>query len=194
LAGGKGPDSTAGSADAVLAAMALASAYECVVAISGVEDWVTDGKTCVAISNGVPGLTKITGVGCSLSGLAAVFLAVRPVSRKTNPWRSLKLCEVRAPESCANNCDVLIEHQLSSTGQVVPLPQTFRDRRARARHPRRRCNLAMNRSTLTCCAHPSTLQHYPYLSDKTLPKQKKTQGTRGRVFFRKRTEWQRVGL
>lgn len=75
---GKGPDSMGESGMAVQAAMALARAFGCVVAVSGKEDWVTDGERCCVVSNGVALLTRVTGVGCALSALAAAFLALHP--------------------------------------------------------------------------------------------------------------------
>eukprot|EP00961_Rhodomonas_salina_P231213 3123081-Rhodomonas_salina.1 len=64
---------------AVQAAMALARAFGCVVVVSGKEDWVTDWEQCCVVSNGVALLTRVTGVGCALSALAAAFLALHLV-------------------------------------------------------------------------------------------------------------------
>ncbi|WP_300605250.1 hydroxyethylthiazole kinase [Trebonia sp.] len=74
--GGKGPDSTATSDDALPVAVALARETGAVVAISGVTDFVTDGKTTVAVPGGHVLMTKVTGVGCSLGGLIAAFAGV----------------------------------------------------------------------------------------------------------------------
>jgi hydroxyethylthiazole kinase len=73
---GKGVDSTAGSDAAVDAARALATARQCVVAVSGVVDYVTDGAEVIAVPGGHPLMTKVTGVGCALGALMAAFRAV----------------------------------------------------------------------------------------------------------------------
>mmetsp|Transcript_20992 Transcript_20992/g.32905 ORF Transcript_20992/g.32905 Transcript_20992/m.32905 type:complete len:237 (-) Transcript_20992:253-963(-) len=78
--GGKGVDSTAGSDEAIPAAIALARAYGSVVAVSGAVDVITDGKKKVSISNGTEMLTKITAAGCSLSCLCAAYCAVCPMA------------------------------------------------------------------------------------------------------------------
>jgi hydroxyethylthiazole kinase len=73
---GKGVDSTAGSDDALEAAGALATARGCVVAVSGAVDYVTDGRTVLAVAGGHPVMTRVTGVGCALGALMAAFRAV----------------------------------------------------------------------------------------------------------------------
>jgi hydroxyethylthiazole kinase len=74
--GGKGPDSTATSGDALPVAVELARATGAVVAISGVVDFITDGQTTLAVPGGHVLMTKVTGVGCSLGGLIAAFAGV----------------------------------------------------------------------------------------------------------------------
>lgn len=54
----------------------LASKYSCVVAASGKIDIISDGTRCIACRNGVEWLEKVTGTGCSLGGLTAVFAAL----------------------------------------------------------------------------------------------------------------------
>ena len=46
------------------------------VAVSGDVDLVTDGATVYRLPGGSPMMTKITGAGCSLGGITAVYLAV----------------------------------------------------------------------------------------------------------------------
>lgn len=75
-AAGRGVESLAESADAVDAARTLASAHHCVVAVSGVVDYVTDGQTVYAVPGGDPLMTKVTGVGCALGALIAAYCAV----------------------------------------------------------------------------------------------------------------------
>jgi hydroxyethylthiazole kinase len=74
--GGRGVDTQASSEQAIDAARALARSAGCVVAVSGMVDFVTDGSTVVAVPGGSPLMTKVTGVGCALGALVAAFVAV----------------------------------------------------------------------------------------------------------------------
>ena len=63
------------------AAVALAqyltdASTRCAVAVSGIADLVTDGETVYRLPGGSAMMTKITGAGCSLGGVAATYLAV----------------------------------------------------------------------------------------------------------------------
>ncbi|PLS28998.1 hydroxyethylthiazole kinase [Bifidobacterium parmae] len=49
---------------------------EAAVAVSGEADLVTDGATVYRLPGGSPMMAKITGAGCSLGGVTAVYLAV----------------------------------------------------------------------------------------------------------------------
>jgi hydroxyethylthiazole kinase len=60
--GGKGPNSTAASDQAIEAAQQLARRTGAVVAVSGVVDYVTDGGAVVAVHGGPLLMTKVTGV------------------------------------------------------------------------------------------------------------------------------------
>eukprot|EP00960_Hanusia_phi_P075041 768366-Hanusia_phi.AAC.3 len=75
---GRGADATDTTDEALPAAVALARRQGCVVAISGSVDRITDGRIVVEIRNGVALMTKITGVGCSLSALVACCVASEP--------------------------------------------------------------------------------------------------------------------
>lgn len=74
--GGKGVDSTAGSAEAVEAARSVASQTGAVVAISGEVNYVVAGDEVIGVAGGDPLLTKVTGSGCALGALMAAFLGV----------------------------------------------------------------------------------------------------------------------
>lgn len=74
--GGRGVDSTAGVEEAVGAARDLARRTGSVIAVSGVVDHVTDGRTVVTVEGGDVLLTKVTGAGCALGALMAAFCAV----------------------------------------------------------------------------------------------------------------------
>ena len=47
-----------------------------VLAVTGAIDLVSDGQQCVVIRGGRVEMSRVTGTGCQLSGLAAAFLAV----------------------------------------------------------------------------------------------------------------------
>lgn len=75
-AAGRGVDSVAGSRDAADAARHLSRTHGCVVAVSGVEDYITDGETVVRVGGGHELMAKVTGVGCALGAVMAACCAV----------------------------------------------------------------------------------------------------------------------
>ena len=54
-----------------------------VVAVTGAQDYVTDGSRGLTILNGHPMMTKVTAMGCSLTGLVAAFCAGQPMFEAT---------------------------------------------------------------------------------------------------------------
>ena len=46
------------------------------VAVTGAVDYVTDGTQAIAIANGHPLMTRVTGLGCSATAIIGAFLAV----------------------------------------------------------------------------------------------------------------------
>lgn len=74
--GVKGVDSTDKVSDAQNAAVELAKYTGGAVAVSGEEDLVTDGKNVIYIKGGSHFMEKLTGAGCSLGGVIAVYAAV----------------------------------------------------------------------------------------------------------------------
>ena len=72
----RGVDSVAGSQDARQAAKDLAKTYSMVVAVTGAEDFVTDGSRAAIISNGHPMMSRITGTGCAASAITGAFCGV----------------------------------------------------------------------------------------------------------------------
>lgn len=72
----KGVDSTESSEAAIEAGRELCEKYNCVVSISGETDYITDGKQTISVRNGVPMLTRVTGMGCTATALTAAFAAV----------------------------------------------------------------------------------------------------------------------
>jgi len=75
-AGGKGVDSTAAADAAAEAAGRLARQAGCVVVVTGAVDLVTDGTRSATCGNGHPLMTRVTAVGCALTGLTGACLAV----------------------------------------------------------------------------------------------------------------------
>lgn len=76
----RGVDSTEKVSSAKAAALALAKFTGGAVAVSGEEDFVTDGKEEILCAGGSVLSTKITGSGCALGGVMAIYLTV------TNPF------------------------------------------------------------------------------------------------------------
>ncbi|MDO8736160.1 MAG: hydroxyethylthiazole kinase [Thermoleophilia bacterium] len=73
----KGVDSSMSLSDPVVeAAREMANEKNCVIAISGEEDCITDGDRVFRVSNGQPVMTQVTGIGCGLSAVTGAFCAV----------------------------------------------------------------------------------------------------------------------
>ncbi len=49
-----------------------------IIAITGAIDLVADDEKCYVIRNGVPEMSKITGTGCQLSGIATAYAIANP--------------------------------------------------------------------------------------------------------------------
>lgn len=76
--GGRGVDSTAGSDEALQAAMLLARQTGAVVAVTGATDYICDGEQVWATPWGDALMTRLVGSGCALSALVAAFCAGAP--------------------------------------------------------------------------------------------------------------------
>lgn len=74
----RGVDSTVDVDYIVDSAKALARSRKLIVAVSGVEDLVTDGIKAIRIANGVPQMSMVTGLGCGLSATVGAFLGACP--------------------------------------------------------------------------------------------------------------------
>lgn len=59
-------------------AAAAAAQLGCTVAVTGPVDHVAGAGECLAVSNGVAMLARVTGTGCMASALCGCFAAVRP--------------------------------------------------------------------------------------------------------------------
>ncbi len=64
------------TAEIIDAAQQLATEMNCIIAMSGAEDIITDGKQIYKVANGQPIMTKVTGIGCGLSAVTGAFCAV----------------------------------------------------------------------------------------------------------------------
>lgn len=53
----------------------VAEKWNCIVAVTGATDLVSDGKKCYVIRNGVKEMSRVTGTGCQLSGLLTAFVS-----------------------------------------------------------------------------------------------------------------------
>jgi len=71
---GKGVDASDPVAAAEKAADALARSSGAVVAVTGVEDYVTDGSRRARIANGHALMPRVTALGCALTGVVGAFL------------------------------------------------------------------------------------------------------------------------
>jgi hydroxyethylthiazole kinase len=56
-------------------AITISREFNAVIAISGKEDMITDGKTTYCVANGHPIMTRVTGIGCGLTAIVAAFCA-----------------------------------------------------------------------------------------------------------------------
>jgi hydroxyethylthiazole kinase len=74
----KGVDSLAGSDAALEAAHRLAREHGVTVLVTGAVDHVTDGTRHTTCANGDPRMTRVTGLGCSLSAILGACVAVEP--------------------------------------------------------------------------------------------------------------------
>lgn len=73
---GKGADSGDSVERAEAAARALARDAGCVVAVTGLRDFVTDGTRGAWISGGSDVMPRVTALGCALTALVGAFVAV----------------------------------------------------------------------------------------------------------------------
>jgi hydroxyethylthiazole kinase len=75
----KGVDSIAGTPQPERVVVDLARKYGLVVAMTGKQDYITDGKTLYEVWNGHPAVGQtLTGTGCMVTALVAAFVSVCP--------------------------------------------------------------------------------------------------------------------
>ncbi|NLS17231.1 hydroxyethylthiazole kinase [Rhizobium sp. P40RR-XXII] len=75
---GQGVDSRDAVEQAEESARQLAEKHGCVVAVTGVTDFVTDGRRAKRIAGGSPLMPQVTALGCSLTCLVGAFAAATP--------------------------------------------------------------------------------------------------------------------
>lgn len=75
---GQGVDSGDPVEQAEAAAIALARKHAAVVAVTGVVDFVTDGRQSLRVAGGSPLMPKVTALGCALTCLVGAFAAAAP--------------------------------------------------------------------------------------------------------------------
>lgn len=75
----KGVDSVSASNE-VAAVESLARKYNCVVAMSGKIDYVSDGKTTVKLSNGHDFMGCVSGTGCMLAAVVGCYVGANGAS------------------------------------------------------------------------------------------------------------------
>lgn len=75
----KGVDSVSASNE-VAAVESLARKYNCVVAMSGKTDYVSDGKKTVRLSNGHDLMGRVSGTGCMLSAVVGCYVGANGAS------------------------------------------------------------------------------------------------------------------
>ena len=76
--GARGVDAQHTVAQARVAAVALAKTHGLVVAVTGPEDYVTDGKREARVRNGHALMARVTGTGCASTAVTGAFAAVEP--------------------------------------------------------------------------------------------------------------------
>ncbi len=72
----KGVDAGTGDVEITDAAKQVARQYNCLVAVTGEIDAVTDGERVIRISGGHELMSLVTGSGCLLSAVVGAFLAI----------------------------------------------------------------------------------------------------------------------
>lgn len=64
--------------EAVAFVKSFAKATNCIIAVTGAIDLVSDSEKCYVIRNGRPEMGKITGTGCQLSGMMTGYIVANP--------------------------------------------------------------------------------------------------------------------
>ncbi len=70
----RGVDSAKGADNIAEATKTLASKTGCIVAATGPDDYVSDGKTVVTLKNGCEWMSTVSGTGCMLSAVVGAYV------------------------------------------------------------------------------------------------------------------------
>jgi hydroxyethylthiazole kinase len=135
----RGVDSVHGTEDAasLAAARALSEAHQCVVSVSGATDVIVAGAKVARVRNGVPLMTRVTGMGCTASALTGAFAAVA-ASPASSPASSYFLAATQAMAVLGVSGELAAERatgpgsfQISILDALATLDPTELERRAR---------------------------------------------------------------
>lgn len=77
----KGVDASQGDGNIAEIALTAAQKYQCIIAVSGEIDYISDGKQVAKIANGTPLFPKVTGSGCLLGAVVGAFFGSRSKRR-----------------------------------------------------------------------------------------------------------------
>jgi hydroxyethylthiazole kinase len=72
----KGVDSVNNVNDAKMSALEISRKYHLTVAVTGPEDFITDGQRYFIVKNGHALMSKVTGTGCMASAIVGAFCAI----------------------------------------------------------------------------------------------------------------------
>jgi hydroxyethylthiazole kinase len=94
----KGVDAADSVESAATQALRMAQELEVPVAITGPEDFITDGKRVLRVANGHPLMSLVTGTGCGATAIVGAFAGVDPdpVSAAATALAYYGLCGERA--------------------------------------------------------------------------------------------------
>lgn len=118
---GKGVDARDEVGTAHSAARELALAAKTVVAVTGAEDFVTDGIKDAHVSGGSSIMPQVTALGCSVSTLVAAYASVGPsFEAAIGALAHFKVAGTRAAETAAGPGSFQV-HFLDALSKIRPL-------------------------------------------------------------------------
>lgn len=127
----KGVDSLDSSEGALDSCLTLSKKYNCTIAATGKEDFITDGKRSAIIKNNTHMLTKVTGAGCMLGALCGAtagcyedkFIATTAAILSMNIAGEEAFKEAKAPGSfrvkLIDSIYELTEDKLKKGGKII---------------------------------------------------------------------------
>ncbi len=88
--------------DMIAFAKSFSQKTKAVIAITGAIDLVADSEKCYVIRNGRPEMSKITGTGCQLSGIATAFAVANPDDKTKAVAAAVCVMGLAGEIGCAN--------------------------------------------------------------------------------------------